>query len=165
MKSQLCALLRSFFYALKGIGYGIKTQRNLRIHLTALTVVIVFNTMAGLSVIHWCVELLCCMLVISLELVNTALESTCDQISRESCPLLGHAKDAAAGAVLVCAIGSVIIACLIFFQGGDYQKRVAEMLRAHGWIKFALLAGVIAAALFVFLPSYMQNKREHKEFL
>lgn len=165
MKGQLCALLRSFFYAQKGIGYGIKTQRNLRIHLTALTVVIVFNAMAGLSVTHWCIELLCCMLVISMELVNTALESACDQISREIHPLLGHAKDAAAGAVLISAIGSVVIACLIFFRGGEYQQRVAALLQMHGWIKYALLIGVIAAALFVFLPSYMQNKREHKEFL
>lgn len=160
MKGQLWALLQSFLYAMKGVGYGIRTQRNLRIHLTALAVVIVFNAMAELSVTHWCIELLCCMLVISLELVNTALESACDRISEKNNPLLGHAKDAAAGAVLVSAVGSAIIAFLIFFRGGEYHQRVTAVLELHIWVKFALLAGVIPAALFVFLPSLLQNKRE-----
>lgn len=68
---ELHRLALSFLYALRGIGYAVKTQRNFRIHLTALMVVVVFNTMAQLSATHWCIELLCCMVVISMELVNT----------------------------------------------------------------------------------------------
>ena len=72
-------LLRSFGYGAKGILYGIRTQRNLRIHLCALVTVIWFDGMAGFSLEHWCLELLCCMAVISLELMNTALEALCDR--------------------------------------------------------------------------------------
>lgn len=158
MREQIWALLRSFGYAFCGIGYGIKTQRNLRIHLVALLTVVVFNTMAQLSVTHWCIELLCCMVVISLELANTALESACDRFS-EYHPFIGHAKDAAAGAVLVSAIGSAVIAVLIFFADSDYRFHVVQILHLHVWVKYAILAGSIPAALFIFLPSVLQTRK------
>ena len=155
------ALGKSFGYAIRGIGYGARTQRNLRIHLVALLTVICFNSMAQLSVTHWCIELLCCMLVLSLELVNTALEAVCDKVSPERHPLIGHAKDAAAGAVLVAAIGAVGIALLIFFFGGDYRAKTAAFLSApeHGWVKPALLAGYLLAAGFVFLPAIRHRQK------
>ncbi len=158
---ELRALARSFGYALRGIGYGIRTQRNLRIHLVALLTVIIFNRIAQLSVIHWCVELLCCMLVISLELVNTALEAACDKFAPEQHPLIGHAKDAAAGAVLAAAIGATVIALLIYFYGGDYLEHTKAFFAAHGhgWVKPALFVGYILAAGFVFLPSVIQKQR------
>lgn len=158
---ELRALARSFGFALRGICYGIRTQRNLRIHVVALLTVVIFNRIAQLSVIHWCVELLCCMLVISLELVNTALEAACDKFSTERHPLIGHAKDAAAGAVLIAAIGAVVIALLIYFYGGDYPEHTKAFFAAHGhgWVKPSLLVGYILAAGFVFLPSVIQKQK------
>ena len=159
---ELRHLISSFGYALSGIGYGIRTQRNLRIHLVALATVIVFNAMAGLSVIHWCIELLCCMLVISLELVNTALEAACDRVSTQQHPLLGHAKDAAAGAVLVAAVGSVVIALLIFCfgNGAEYRLRLEAVLAYYAWVKYALAAGAVVGILFIFLPSILQQQKK-----
>lgn len=160
---ELHRLALSFLYALRGIGYAVKTQRNFRIHLTALMVVVVFNTMAQLSATHWCIELLCCMVVISMELVNTALESACDKISTKQHALLGHAKDAAAGAVLVSAIGSVVIAFLIFFYGNGNAYYLNTMIYfqrpEYAWVKCALLAGLAAALLFIFLPSILQKRK------
>ena len=158
---ELQALAHSFGFALRGIGYGIRTQRNLRIHLVALMTVLIFNTMAGLSVAHWCVELLCCMLVISLELVNTALEAACDRISKDYDPLIGHAKDAAAGAVLAAAIGAVVIALLIYTRGGAYHAATVAFLQApgHGWVKPALAVGYLLAAGFVFLPDILRQQK------
>lgn len=158
---ELCALVRGFGVAFCGIGYGIRTQRNLRIHIVAILTVIVFNTIAQLSVTHWCIEIICCMLVISLELLNTALEAACDKFSPERHSLIGHAKDAAAGAVLVSALGAVGIALLIFFCGGDYQEHTALFFASpdHGWVKSALLVVYILAAGFVFLPSIIQKQK------
>ena len=76
---EMVKLLYSFGYALRGVGHGIATQRNLRIHITAVIVVITFNFMAQMSAEHWCIEILCCMIVISLELVNTSVESPLQQ--------------------------------------------------------------------------------------
>lgn len=159
--SELLRLLRSFGYALRGIGYGIRTQRNLRIHLVALAAVTVFNCIAGLSVTHWCIEILCCMLVISLELVNTALEAACDKISTKQHALIGHAKDAAAGAVLVSAVGAVVIAVLLFFRGDEsYRSNTAAWFQGNPWGKYALLAGAVLGLLFVFLPCFWQKQKK-----
>ena len=115
---ELRKLGRSFSYAAKGIGWAVRTQRNMRIHLTALVLVVVFGFVEGLRPTHWCLELLCCMAVISLELMNSALESACDAITREKNPQIGRAKDAAAGAVLVAAFGSVVVALVILLGSG-----------------------------------------------
>ena len=158
--NELLRLIKSFGYALRGIGYGIRTQRNLRIHLVALATVTVFNCLAQMSITHWCIELLCCMLVISLELVNTALEAACDKISTKHHPLIGHAKDAAAGAVLVSAAGSVVVALLLFFRGGSYRGNVVDWFARNPWGKYALLAGAVLGLLFVFLPSILQKQKK-----
>lgn len=158
---ELLRLLESFGYALRGIGYGIRTQRNLRIQLVALAVVIFFNCIARLSVTHWCMEILCCMLVISLELVNTALEAACDKISTKQHALIGHAKDAAAGAVLVSAVGAVVIAMLIFFQGDEaYRSNTAAWFQSNPWGKYAFLAGAALAVIFIFLPCFLQKQKK-----
>lgn len=157
---DLKKLLCSFRYALRGIGYAICTQRNLRIHLTAVAVVVIFNAMARLSVIHWCMEILCCMVVIGLELVNTALEQACDAITTEQHAGIGHAKDAAAGAVLAAAIGSVIVAALIFFRGDPaYLENITRVWRHMPWVKYMLMLGAIAALAFIFLPSALQTRK------
>jgi diacylglycerol kinase len=161
---ELVRLFRSFRYAVRGIGYGIRTQRNMRIHLSALLTVCIAGGIARLSVTHWCIVLLCCMAVISLELVNTALEAACDSITRETCPLIGHAKDAAAGAVLVSAIGSLVIGLKIFFQGygdqGDYYLKFAKLWRLHPVCRILLVLWCLGIGLFVFLPCYLQKKKE-----
>jgi diacylglycerol kinase len=159
MKEELSRLGRSFGYAIAGIGFAIRTQRNFRIHLVALVMVVYFGTLARLSLTHWCLELLCCMLVISLELVNTAVECACDQISAQKHPLLGHAKDAAAGAVLAAAVGSVILALLIFFRGDpEYRSRVLAALGAPQILLLAALA--LAGIAFIFLPSILQQQHD-----
>ena len=144
-------LLRSFGYAFRGIGWAIRTQRNLRIHLVATVYVLLFGWIMRLSAVPLCLELLCCMLVISLELVNSALERVCDGITGEQRPWIRDAKDAAAGAVLTSAIGSVILALVIFFCGG-YLSQVQKTFAAYpiSWIAAIILIPIGGA--FVFLP-------------
>ena len=144
-------LLRSFGYAFRGIGWAIRTQRNLRIHLVATVYVLLFGWIMRISAVHLCLELLCCMLVISLELVNSALERVCDGITGEQRPWIRDAKDAAAGAVLTSAIGSVILALVIFFCGG-YLSQVQKTFAAYpiSWIAAIILIPIGGA--FVFLP-------------
>ena len=159
---ELRKLGRSFSYAAKGIGWAVRTQRNMRIHLTALVLVVIFGFVEGLRPTHWCLELLCCMTVISLELMNSALESACDAITREKNPLIGRAKDAAAGAVLVAAFGSVVVA-LVILLGSGYWETVREHVKAHWWLLpvLALIAGLGAA--FVFLPCRLSKKMNEKK--
>lgn len=107
-------LLSSFKYALQGIRHAIRTQANLQIHVAILIVVIIAGFLLQISAIEWIDLVLAMMIVLSAELFNTSIENAMDRVSTEQHPLAKVAKDTAAGAVLITAIGSVVIGVLIF---------------------------------------------------
>jgi diacylglycerol kinase (ATP) len=106
---------RSLGHALRGIGWGLRRQANLRIH--ALATLVVAGLSVGLRVERWeaCVLALCVGQVWAAELLNTALESLTDLVSPQHQTRAGRAKDVAAGAVLVVAATSVVVAVLVFW--------------------------------------------------
>lgn len=104
----------SFKYAIEGIITGIKEERNIKIHLLAVVVVIAMGIIYKISKIEWIICIALFGLVISSELINTAVENTVDLITDEKKELAKKAKDTAAGAVLVNAIISAIIAGFIW---------------------------------------------------
>ncbi|WP_456278245.1 diacylglycerol kinase family protein [Bacillus sp. AK128] len=108
-------LIRSFKYASAGIIHAYKTEQNIRIH--TLVVCIVFGLAFFLKVSkgEWLILLLLVGGIISLELVNTAIERTVDLVTnKELHPVAKQAKDVAAAAVFIFAIISVIIGLIIF---------------------------------------------------
>ena len=113
-KEKKNPLGKSFGYAVEGIWTGIRKERNMRIHCLAVILVTAAGTFFGLSAAEWCICLLLFGMVISLELVNTAVEAVVDLVTEEKKPLAKIAKDTAAGAVLFTAVMAVIIGCIIF---------------------------------------------------
>jgi diacylglycerol kinase len=107
-------LLRSFYCAFSGIGWALRTQRNLRIHAAATVAVVVLGFVQNITAWEWCAILGCISLVWAAELMNSALEVLCDRITTDPDEHIRRAKDAAAGAVLVCAIISIVVAALVF---------------------------------------------------
>lgn len=97
-------LLLSFAHAADGIIAGLKAERNMAIHFGVMTLVIVLAFLLRVSATEWCILLILFGLVLSAELINTAIEAAVNLISRETNPQAKLAKDAAAGAVLVCAL-------------------------------------------------------------
>ena len=114
MKNRKQPLFKSFGYAFEGIWTGISKERNMKIHCLAVILVTAVGTFVGLTPMEWCICLLLFGMVISLELVNTAVEAVVDLVTEERKPLAKIAKDTAAGAVLFTAIMAVIIGCIIF---------------------------------------------------
>ena len=107
-------LKNSFKYAIEGIITGIKNETNMKIHITIMIFVIIFGIVLKISKIEWIICIILFGLVISSELMNTAIENTVDLITMEKNPKAKIAKDVAAGAVLVNAVTSAIIGLLIF---------------------------------------------------
>ena len=110
--------LKSFRYAFRGIRVVFGTEANMQIHIVITILVIVCGIVFSISLTEWMFCLLCIGLVVSAEMINTALENVVDLASPEQHPLAGKAKDIAAGAVLICAIISVLIGLLIFVPKG-----------------------------------------------
>lgn len=160
--NELRKLTMSFSYAGRGILWAVRTQRNLRIHLTAMAAVLYLAWLERLSGTELCLELLCCMAVISLELMNSALEQVCDAVTLERRPRIRNAKDAAAGAVLASAIGSAAVALVILFAGGHWGTLCGQ-LRERRWTGPVLLLILLLGAGFVFLPCMRSHTKDQKK--
>ncbi len=106
--------IRSFQYAIRGIALMIHSQHNAWLHALATVIVVSIGCLFHIDTGDWCWLVLALMAVWTAEAMNTALEFLADVASPEFHPLVEKAKDVAAGAVLLSAIGSVIIGLLVF---------------------------------------------------
>jgi diacylglycerol kinase (ATP) len=106
--------IQSFGYAGRGIRLVFSSEANMKIHLAVTLVVVICGFYFQISIFEWIACLLCIGLVFSAEMINTAIENVVDLTSPDFHELAGKAKDIAAGAVLICAIISVIIGLSIF---------------------------------------------------
>lgn len=104
--------LRSFVHAGRGVWH-LRTEANARIHGLATLVVLVLSAASGLSTLEWALIVLAVALVFAAEALNTALEHLANATIPEHHPLVGRAKDLAAGAVLICAVGAAVIGVLV----------------------------------------------------
>lgn len=107
-------LYKSFGYAFQGIWAVIKKERNIKIHLFAMFCVIIAGILLHIADYEWFACFILFGLVISLEMVNTAIEAAIDLETQKKNPLAKLSKDAAAGAVLFSAIMAAIIGLWIF---------------------------------------------------
>lgn len=115
----------SIKYAWQGIRFTLRFERNMRIHLMAVMVVIALAAFFGFSLFEWVILILTIGFVVCLELVNTAIEQAVNLASLEQNAYAKNAKDAAAGAVLMSAILSVIVGILLFYP------HIAALIRSY----------------------------------
>ncbi len=113
VRRWLRGLIASFGFAFAGIWSMLRVQRNAQIHAAITLVVVILGFALDVSAGEWIALVLCITLVLSLEAMNTALEAVVDLVTPRYHPLAKRAKDAAAGAVLISAIGTAIIGCII----------------------------------------------------
>lgn len=138
-------LLSAFPCAGRGILVSLRRERNLRVHLTAVCYVCWAGALAGLEGDQWAILCLCFGLVIGMELMNTALEELCDRVTRQPDPFIRRAKDAAAGAVLACALASAAVAAWIFgpwLLSGGLWRLMRESPAFDGALALSIPAAV-----------------------
>lgn len=105
--------LRSFVYAFEGWWFVLRTQHNAWIHAAVSVFVFALAFWLKLNRLEWSILILTTMVVWMAEFFNTALEAVVDVAAPELHPLAKVAKDVAAAAVLVGAIGAVVIGLLV----------------------------------------------------
>ncbi|WP_040211378.1 diacylglycerol kinase [Clostridium polynesiense] len=109
-------LVDSFNFAIEGIIYSVRTQRNMRIHMIATLMVLTACFVYDLSKIELLIVTITITMVIAAELINTAIESAIDVTTNYYHPLAKVAKNTAAGAVLVTAINAVLVGYILFWD-------------------------------------------------
>ena len=107
-------MLNSFKYAFNGIGDALKSEHNLKFHFFASLVAILLAIYLKFSLIEFAVLILTIFLVLVLEFINTAIEKLSDIVHPEQSEKIRVIKDISAGVVLLGAIASVAIGCLLF---------------------------------------------------
>ena len=105
---------RSFLFAVQGFRTAVSLERNVKIMLVGGLFAITVGILLRLDPLSWAIILLCCGMVISAELVNTAIESVVDLVSPEFHPLAGRAKDIAAASVWVLSIVVAIVGIIVY---------------------------------------------------
>jgi len=106
--------LKGFGYAFAGIWQMLLHERNFKVHVLALIVVVSAGFYFHITANEWLILLLISALVLALETINSAIEKLCDLYTKETHPQIKLIKDIAAGSVLIAAIFAVVIAIIIF---------------------------------------------------
>ena len=109
-------IVDSFNYAIEGILYAVRTQRNMRIHMCAALLVLTACFFYDLSKIEILIVTITITMVMVTEMINTAIECTIDATTNYYHPLARIAKNTAAGAVLITAINATVVGYFIFFD-------------------------------------------------
>jgi len=104
----------SFGHAVRGVWAALRSEVHLRFHALATVVALGLGLYCGLSRLEWALVALAIAAVWSAELMNTAIEALTDLASPAFHPLAGKAKDVAAGAVLLAALGAVAVGVLVY---------------------------------------------------
>lgn len=113
IRTEAYSRIKSFKYAFQGWWWVLKTQHNAWIHGLVTIAVFAVGLWVGLSLTEWAILVLTTMAVWMAEFMNTAIEAVVDMVSPEFHPLAKVAKDVAAAAVLLGAIGAVLVGLLI----------------------------------------------------
>ena len=151
MLSNMQLFLKSFIYAFRGIVSAVKTQRNFRFHIVAMIYVIAFSLFYNLTKIEYMILTLVFVMVSSLELINTSLEKAVDICSPNYSKLAEISKDCAAGAVLVSAIGAIVIGILIFADMDTFML-ILNYFRYNFVALLGLIIFTIISLIFIFYP-------------
>ena len=144
--------LKSFVYAFRGITYCILHERNMRVHLCFALYMFGFLTVHDffeVSRTQFAILFIACAVVMALEAVNTAVEKSVDLQTKEMKPLAKISKDAAAGAVLVFAIFSVLVGIVIMLQKEAFEQLLNHYVTEPIYILYLVLS-LIVALLFIF---------------
>jgi diacylglycerol kinase (ATP) len=150
--------LRRFFesanYAINGIFHAAKTQPHMRYHLYAAILILLLSFVLGISLSDFIVIAILVIIVLSAEMLNTAIEATVDIIFKEYDKRAKIIKDIAAGAVLITALGAAIIGYIILFQPLENVFKSGLSIAKHTEEDVAVVAVVVVLMLVIITKTF-----------
>ena len=149
MKQELKKLGKSFKDAAQGIKTVTRHERNFRIHIVMMLYVVFFSVIGRAEKSDVACFVLCFGIMLAAELINTALELLCDEVTEQYSERIRDVKDIAAGAVLVSAIASAVVGLMTFLSPAVFGN-VMTCFAEHLWILAAFILSIPFAVLFIF---------------
>lgn len=144
-------LVDSFNYAISGIVYAVRTQRNMRIHMIAALIVLTACFFYDLSKFEILILTITITMVIMAEMINTAIECAIDVTANFYHPLAKIAKNTAAGAVLVTAVNAIVVGYIIFWEKLNSISFIviSKIKQSNPYMIFIILIIVFIATIVV----------------
>ncbi len=146
--------LKSANFAIEGILHGARTQRHMRYHFISATAVLIASYVLGVTPLEFIVLSLAVILVLSAEMLNSAVEAIVDLLSPGYTEKARIAKDIAAGAVFISAFGAAVIGYLILFP---YIKNIfyeGLHVAKHSSEDISLIAFILVLILVIITKTY-----------
>lgn len=109
-------ILDSFGSALNGLKVVFQEERNFRIQIFVGIVVLIFTFYFDFSLVETSLVTLLIVLVLGAEIFNTAIEDLCNKVEPNKDPIIKKVKDMAGGAVLVTAVGALVVGAVVFYS-------------------------------------------------
>ena len=147
-------------FAGRGVWFCIRHERNFRVHMAVAAYVLLLAPYFSLSRGEWAALLAVVALVLAAEAVNTAVEQTVNLAAPGRRTRARVAKDAAAGAVLLCAAGALAAGLFLFLRPEAFAAMQADFLRCP-W-KPALLAASLPLAVWFVICGGRTRRRPKK---
>lgn len=148
-------LIDSFNYAIEGVVYAVRTQRNMRIHMIAALLVLTASFFYDMTKVELLIVLLTITSVITAELFNTAIEFTIDATTNYYHPLAKIAKNISAAAVLLTAINALAVGYIIFWQKlEDINFKVIKKIKSSDPYMIFLILFIVCIATLVIKAIY-----------
>ncbi len=154
-------LFKSFTYAFSGILHVIRNERNFRIHLSCLTYMFAILGLTDwftLTKTDWAVLILTSGLVLTLEIVNTAIENAVNLASKEYTEYGKFAKDCGSGAVLVGAFTAVLTGVAILFQKEAFAAMYNYFIKNIPMLILFVLS-IVPMSIFIFWGNPFKRKK------
>ena len=156
------SIIDSFNYAVSGIILSIKTEKNMLIHYIIAVTVLGLSLFFDFTRVEFLILLFAISLVLTLEMINTAIEKTVDLITTEYHPFARIAKDISAGAVLIAAVNALIVGYLLFFDRLNQFSEVLLFKIKRSPIHLTFIALLLVILLTIGLKAkYYRGKGTH----
>ena len=151
-------LLESFDHAMRGLMLCVRQERNFRIHLIVGFLVLFGSIFLDLSLVEFYVLLLVVAAVLTLEMINSALERFSDLVNPEHNRRIREIKNITAACVLVSSFTAIVIGYLILGAHLPLKTSAALKAIAHSpW--YLTVIGILATVGLVFvLKSALHSK-------
>jgi diacylglycerol kinase (ATP) len=146
--------IKSSNFAIEGILHGARTQRHLRYHFFSAALVIFVSYILGISRTEFIIVSLAVIIVLSAEMMNSAIEAIVDLLSPDYTEQARIAKDIAAGAVLITAFGAAVLGYIILFPYIQSSFREGLHIAKHSKEEISLLALILVLITVIISKAY-----------
>ena len=146
--------IQSTNHAIEGILHAAKTQRHMRYHFYAAILILIVSFSIGISWSEVVILITLSIIVLSVEMLNSALETITDILFREYDEKAKRIKDMAAGAVLITAMGAAVIGFVILYEPVKDFFYTGLNIAKHAKSDVAIVSLIVVLIMVVLTKSF-----------